>query len=168
MGPVIYSASPFRAFLPTLGTIAFMFLIAIIGLASAFLNRKQGRGARIGLGIAGGFLLIAGLVLAGFTLVSLIGGQKTVTVMLNDKTIAEDNCGDNGETCARYVLETSAGTGAYDFNVPLEAYDRVQVNTCYQFSYFPRHGLFSEPSAGTGAYQQVDQVTRIQAAAGCQ
>ncbi|HEX2698022.1 MAG TPA: hypothetical protein VHM28_09955 [Anaerolineales bacterium] len=164
MDTVIYSASPFQAFLPTFGTIAFMLLIAVVGLASAFLNRNQGRGARIGLGIAGGFLLIAGCVFAAITLIAITNGQKTVSAMLNDKIVAHDNCGDNGSTCTRYVLETTTGSNAYDFNVPQSAYDKAQTGTCYKFTYFPKKGLFSEPSTGSGSYQQVDQVTRIEIA----
>jgi len=164
MGTVIYFASPFQAFLPTFGTIAFVLLIAIAGLLSALLNRRQSRGARLGLGIAGGFLLIAGCAFAAFTLVSLQSGQKTVSAMLNEKTTAQDNCGDDGGTCTRYVLETSAGPDAYDFNVASEAYDKAVVHTCYTFTYYPKRGLFSEPSSSTGSYHQVDQVTRIEAA----
>ncbi len=159
MGTVIYSASSFQAFLPTFGTIAFMLLIAVVGLASAFLNRNQGRGARVGLGIAGGFLLIAGGVTAIFTLFTMMGGQKTVNVLLNNKREAVDNCGDNN-TCTRLVLETQGGASYYDFTVPQGAFDKTEEGQCYQVTYYPSTGLFSPPS-NSASYTATSNVTQI-------
>jgi len=159
MGTVIYSASSFQAFLPTFGTIAFMLLIAAVGLASAFLNRNQSRGARIGLGIAGGFLLIAGGATAIFTLFTMMGGQKTVNVLLNNKREAADNCGD-GDTCTRLVLETQAGSNFYDFSVPQSAFDKTEEGQCYQVTYYPSTGLFS-PSSDSASYTSTSNVTQI-------
>jgi len=163
MGTVIYSTSQFQAFLPTFGTIAFILVIAVFGLGSAFLNRNQRRGSRVGIGIAGGFLLVVGCVFAVLTFFTIMNGHKTVNVLLNSKTIAHDNNG-NGQTTTRFVLETNRGNDLYDFNVPQNAYDKANVNTCYQITYFPRTALFSDPPTGNGSYQQVDAVTNVEIA----
>ncbi len=161
MGTVIYSASPIQTFLGSLGTILLIFVLGLGGIAMAFLQRKQARGTRILMGAVGGFLLIVACAFAAFAFLSASSGVQTVTANLDRKTIAQDNCGDNGETCARYVLETSTGANSYDFNVPQDAYDKAQVNTCYKFSYYPNKGLFAN---NTGSYQQINNIARIETA----
>jgi hypothetical protein len=161
MGTVIYSASPFQAFFGALGTIALIFVLGVAGIAAAVIQQKQARGTRIIMGAVGGFLLIVACVYSAVTFLSASNGVQTITANLDKKTIAYDNCGDNGETCARYVLETSSGTNAYDFNVPQDAYDKAQENTCYKFTYYPNKGLFANNS---GTYQQINSVARIETA----
>jgi hypothetical protein len=161
MGSVIYSASPFQAFLGTFETVFFIFVISLVGVGIAFFKRNQSRSARLLVGVLGGFLLIVSLITAAFTLISVTKGALTVTANLNNKTIAKDICGDNGETCERYVLETTKNTIAYDFNVPQDAYDKAQLNTCYKFTYFPNKGLFSND---TNSYQQINNVSSIETA----
>jgi hypothetical protein len=161
MGTVIYSASPFQAFLGTFETVPIIFVIGLLGIGLAIFRRNQGRSARLLLGILGIFLLIASFVTAAFTLTSVSNGAQTVTANLNNKTIAEDNCGDNGETCQRFVLETVSNAIAYDFNVPQAAYDKTQVNTCYIITYYPNKDLFSNAA---NTYLQINNVSRIETA----
>jgi hypothetical protein len=161
MGTVIYSASPMQAFFAAAGTILFIFGLGIVGIAAAILQRKQARGARLAMGAAGGILVVAGLVYAALTLASAASPTQTVSLNLDKKSIAEDNCGDNGQTCKRYVLEATTDTTAYDFNVPQQAYDKAQVNSCYQFTYYANKGLFA---SSTASYQQINNVARIETA----
>lgn len=160
MGTVIYSTSPLGAYLGTLATLAFIMVIGVVGLAWAVFNRKQGKGARIGAGCAGLFLCAVGALALGYTLLGMLTGTKTATVLVNDKTVAHDNCGDNGQTCDRYVLETSGGQKSYDFTVEKRAFDDVQQGGCYEISYYPATGLFAnnDPSA---LYVASDHVSRI-------
>ncbi len=164
MGAVIYSASPLQAFLPTFGTIAIILVIAVVGLISTFGGRKQGSGSRVGLGIAGGFLLVVGLGYAFLTLLTIVNGHKTVNVLINNKMVAHDNRS-NGGSGTRFVLETSAGPDLYDLNIPENVYNTAEVNTCYRVTYFPKTVIFSDPPTGNGSYQQVDSVTQIEVAA---
>jgi hypothetical protein len=161
MGTVIYSASPMQAFLAAAGTILFIFGLGIAGIAAAILQRKKARGTRLAMGAAGGILLVAGLVYAALTLTSAASPTQSVALNLDKKSIAEDNCGDNGETCKRYVLEATTNTTAYDFNVPQQAYEKAQVNTCYQFTYYANKGLLDNSSA---SYQEINNVARIETA----
>ena len=169
MGTVIYSASPLQAFWSSLTTILFILGIGVVGLGIALFRRNQGRGVRILTGALGVFLVVVGLVYAGLMWVSISSGAQTVAVRLNNKTIAQDNCGDNGGTCTRYVLETDAGNVFYDFNVSSEAYDKAQVDNCYQVTYYASRSPFNV-AADTDSYHQIDAVTRIETAdtAACQ
>lgn len=161
MGTIIFTASPFQAFLGTFEAVLIVFVIGLVGLGIAIFRKKQGRTARIITGFLGILLVMVSFIIAGITLASVSNGVQTVTVSLDNKTIAEDNCGDNGETCKRFVLETTKNAVAYDFNVPQSAYDTVQVNTCYKFTYYPNKGLFSNAA---DSYQQINNVSRIETA----
>lgn len=152
MGTVIYSASPFQALLGSLGAILLLFALGLVGIGLALFRSNQGSGTRVIIGICGGFLLIASLIYAAITLTAASGGTQSVSVSLDNKSIVEDNCGDNGQTCSRYVLEATTSTTAYEFDVAPEVYNKAQVGTCYRFTYFPNKGLFAGDKA---AYQQI-------------
>ena len=162
MGTVIYSASPFQAILGGIGTGLLLVAIGAVGLLVALLRRNQGRGSRIVLGVAGVVLLCAGTSAIAISVVSVSAGARTVAVLLDDKQIVEQSCGDDGSsTCTSYMLETSNRSGAFDFQVPLSAYDLAQPETCYLVSYLPRRSLFG---SGTPGYQRISSVTRIEVA----
>lgn len=167
MGTIIYSASPFQAFLGSLGLILLIFAIGLVGIGIAVFRRGQSRSVRVLTGALGGFLVIASIIVAVISLASVSGGTKMVTLKLDNKRIVEDNCGDNGETCARYALESTTSTTAYEFDVSQDVYNKVQVDTCYSFSYFPGKGLFS---SDTSSFQQIDRIALIESTdpASCQ
>ncbi|HUI89616.1 MAG TPA: hypothetical protein VLX61_12940 [Anaerolineales bacterium] len=160
MGAVIYEASPLQAFLGSFGTILVLGVLGVAGIGMAVFRPRQGRGSRIVSGVLGVFLLTAGCVLAAITFLSFASGARTVTLSLDDKTVATDNCGDNGGTCTRYVLSATTGTNAYDFDVPSEVYDQAQLNSCYQITYYPNTGL-PGLSSDSSSYQRIDNITRI-------
>ena len=162
MGAVIYSASPLRAMLGSFAGVVLFFGIGGIGILAAIFRKSQGKTARIIMGLAGAFLLVVGVILAGYTLVSLSSGTQSVTVYLNDKTTSESPCGDDS-TCTNYILETSAGAEQYDFNVPQDAYNAAQINTCYQIDFYRAKSFFNL-SVETETYHQVNSVTRIEVA----
>ena len=160
MGTVIYSASPLQAFQGLFITVLVMLVLGVVGLAAAIFQPKRGKGARIAMGAASALLLIAGFATAAFTFITISSGAETVAARLNDKTIAQENCGDNGETCARYILETSAGNVAYDFIVNSQAYDLAQVYTCYQVTFYKSKSPLNA-AADANAYQRIETVTNI-------
>ena len=160
MGTVIYSSSALGTFMGTFLTAGFLLVLGVIGLGWAVFNRKQGRGSRIGMAIAGLVLCAAGALTVGFTLVNMFTSTQTATVLVKRKSIATDNCGDNGETCRRFLLETGAGNISYDFTVPQGAYQRVQQGGCYQVTYYPNKGLFAT-DYGTDQYVATAYVTKI-------
>ncbi len=161
MGSVIYSANPIQAFIGPLGTIALLLAIGLVGIGLTILRRKESKRTRLITGVLGGFLIIVSCVFAGITISSITGSTQTVSANLEDKRIAEDNCGDNGETCARYVLETTKNGQAYDFVVPQDAFNKAQLNTCYKFTYYPSKGLFAND---TQSYQLINNTAQIETA----
>lgn len=161
MGTVIYSANPLQSFLGSLGTILFLVALGLVGIGIAAFRRSQGRNSRILLGALGGFLLIVSCVVAGITLTSASSGTETVALHLDNKRVVQDTCGDNGETCPRYVLESTTSSTAYDFNVPQDAYLKAQVDSCYRFTYYPNKGLLANSNP---SFQQIDHVARIETA----
>jgi hypothetical protein len=163
MGTVIYSASPLQAFAGLLGTILFMAGIGAAGLVAAIFQRKQGRGARIAMAVAGVFLLAISCITASFTYVSNVSGAQTIAVHLNDKHIRQESCGNNGETCTRYILETNAGGVSYDFVVNAQAYDLAQINTCYQASFYKSKSPLNV-TADLDTYHRIEAITRIEVA----
>jgi amino acid transporter len=160
MGTVIYEASPFQAFLGSLGTILLLLVIGVVGIGIAIFRRNQRRSTRILTGALGVFLLIVSCVLAAFTLYSFSSGARTVAMRLDNKTIANDNCGDNGETCTRYVLSATTSTNAYDFDVPQSVYQKAKLKVCYQISYYQNMGFYGLWQ-NTGSYQRIDNITSI-------
>jgi hypothetical protein len=159
MGTVIYSASPFQAFLGSSGPVFIIFALGLVAIGLAIFRRRQSRGSRILTGVLGGFLVIVSFVVAVITLISASSGTMKVALNLDDKRIVEDNCGDNGETCARYVLESTTSAAAYEFDVPQYVYEKAKVHTCYDFTYYPIKGLFSND---TTSFQQIDHIALIE------
>jgi hypothetical protein len=160
MGTVIYSASPLQAFQGLVITVLVIVVLGVLGLAAATFQSKRGKGARIAMGIAGSLLLIAGFATAAFTFITISSGAETVSARLNDKTIAQENCGDNGETCARYILETNVGDVAYDFVVNSQTYDLAQANTCYQVTFYKSKSPLNV-AADANNYQRIETITNI-------
>jgi hypothetical protein len=167
MGIVIYSANPFQAFLGSSGPVFFIFALGLVAIGLAIFRRRQSRGSRILIGVLGGFLVVVSFVVAVITLISVSSGTSKISLNLDNKRIVEDNCGDNGETCARYVLESTTSAAAYEFDVPRYVYEKVKVHTCYEFTYYPNKGLFSNDAT---SFQQIDHIALIETAdtASCQ
>jgi hypothetical protein len=163
MGTVIYEASPFQAFLGSIGTTLLLVVLGVTAIGMSVFRSKDSRFTRVSTGLAGAFLLLISCGLAALTLFSLSNGARTVVLELNDKTIAADNCGDNGETCNRYVLSAATSTNTYDFDVPYDVYNKIQLNGCYQLTYYPNTGFYGL-WLNTSSYQRIDNITRIAAA----
>jgi hypothetical protein len=159
MGTVIYSANPAQAFLGTLAAVAVLGLVGLLGIGTAVFRRNQGRTARILSGGLGALLLIAGCAVALITLGTVVGGSQTMAVRFDNKSVAQDSCGDNGETCARYVLSATTRAGAVDFDVPQAAYEQAQLHVCYNISFYGNKG-----GSSPGSYQLINSVTRIETA----
>ena len=106
MSTVIYSTSPFQAFLWTFVGLG---IVVVIGLGAgipAVFNRKAKPLTRIATIVAGLICLAAGVIGIGFTLFSMNGNAQHVTLMLNKKEMAQESCG-NGDTCSHPQLSIS-------------------------------------------------------------
>jgi hypothetical protein len=165
MENLIYSVSPLRAFSGGIFLIAFLLLLGGVGALWAVFKRKEKPLPRIAMGCSSLVLLAASVGLMINFLITFQTGDKTVIVHINDKDIVESNCGDNGSTCTSYVLETNAGTKLYDFSVAREAYEKVEVESCYQFTYYPGRSLlgrYLQETDYSDTYESVSTITRIE------
>jgi hypothetical protein len=137
---------------------ALIFGLGLVAIGFAVFRRTLSGRVRVLTGMLGGLLVMVGFAHAAITLLSLSSETRVVVLNLDSKRIVEDSCGDTGETCARYVLESTTGTTAYEFDVSVDVYNKAQVNACYNISYYPQKGLFASDAS---AYQQIDQIALI-------
>jgi hypothetical protein len=163
MGEVIYSTTSWQTFFWSFVIILVLGVLGLIGVLNGIFRRKEKTFVRIVRGCAGIFLWVIGLAFAFVVFRSITSGSKTITVHLNDKQIATDNCGD-GDTCKRYVLETQSGTNFVDIDVNETAYNKAQIDSCYAVTYFSGKGFFGG-SESENSYQSIHNVTRIEAVA---
>src|SRR5690349_23495415 len=156
MDPVIYSASPFQAFLGNIGVVAFMLFLGVAGAGWAAFNRRESKVARIAAGCASVVLLVAGAATAFFSVTSALNGDRTVTVSVDRKREVTSNC-ENGP-CTSLVLETHDGSNYYDFTVVSSAYDRAEEGACYDVTYYPARS--GEQAVNT--YEATSRITKIE------
>ena len=163
MGEVIYATSSLKAFLSSFIVILVLGILGLVGVLNGIRRRHEKPFVRFARGCAGVFLWIVAGVFAFVIFRSVTSGAKTITIHLNDKQVAQGNCGD-GDTCTRYVLETQSGSVFYDFEVNEEAYNKAQIDTCYAVTYFSGAGFFGNAET-VNSYQSISTVTRIETAA---
>jgi hypothetical protein len=163
MGEVIYSTTSWQTFFWPFVVILVLGILGVVGVLNGIFRRKEKTFVRIARGCAGIFLCMIGAVFAFVVFRSITSGSKVITVHLNDKQIATDNCGD-ADTCTRYVLETQSGTNFYDVEVNESAYNKAQIDSCYAVTYFSGNGFFGT-SETKNSYRSISNVTRVETAA---
>jgi hypothetical protein len=174
MDNVIYSASPLQAFLYTILVIIFFFVLGGGGFVLALIRTKSKRKKghdnfeRVALGCASIILLLAGVLTAFVSFNTYMTGDKTVIVSLDNKRVVESNCGTNKRlrTCTSYVLETHSGQKYIDFTVPKEVWEKIEENSCYQFTYYPPQSLLGKylQEDISNSYESASSITRIERA----
>jgi len=162
MGTVVYSTSPFQAFLWTFVGLGILVLIGLGAGIPALFDRKAKMLNRIATIVAGLIALAAELVGIGFTLLSMNSNAQHVSLLLNKREIVRESCGDNGDTCEHPQISMQDASGKdYEFRVAQKAYDATQENHCYAVTYYPNKGLTNmngtEPS-----YIYSEYVTQIE------
>lgn len=174
MDNLIYSASPFQAFLINIITIVFFFLLGGGGIILALLRTRtrnkqkktQENFERIGLGCASVILLLAGVLITFVSFNTFVTGDITVTTIVDDKRITERNCGNRKffRTFTNYVLETHTEQKFIDFTVPQEVWEKIETNTCYQFTYYPPQSLLGDylQEDVSDSYESAGSITKIE------
>jgi hypothetical protein len=165
MENLIYSASPLRAFSGGIFLIIFMFVLGGVAILWALFKRREKPLPRIAMGCSSLVLLLASVGLAINFMFTLQSGDKTVVVHVNEMDIVESRCGDNGGTCTRYVIESNEGIKLYDFSVAKDAYEKIEVESCYQFTYYPARSLFGaylQETDYSDSYESASTITRIE------
>lgn len=162
MGTVVYSTSPFQAFLWTFVGLGILVLVGLGAGIPALFDRKAKMLSRIATIVAGLIALAAGLVGIGFTLLSMNSNAQHVSLLLDKKQVVQESCGDNGETCEHPQISMQDASGKdYEFRVAQKAYDATQENQCYAVTYYPNKGLANMNGTDAG-YVYSEYVTKIE------
>ena len=111
MGTVVYSTSPFQAFLWTFVGLGILVLIGLGAGIPALFDRKAKMLNRIATIVAGLIALAAGLVGIGFTLLSMNSNAQHISLLLNKREIVRESCGDNGDTCEHPQISMQDASG---------------------------------------------------------
>lgn len=165
MDTLIYSASPLNAFSGSLFMLAFFFLLGGFSVISAIFSRRQKTLSRIGQGIAGLALLLAGVGSAIATYNTYQNGDATVLVTVEEKRVVKRNCDNATRTCIDYAAETTDGQKYYVFNLNQDVWDKLEENSCYRFTYYPAKSLFGEylqESEYESLYETTGNISRIE------
>jgi hypothetical protein len=165
MDNVIYTASPLRAFSGLIFMTLFFFVLGLVGAFTGILGRRDHILKRLGAGCAGLVLLLSGVVLVITTYRSYQTGERSVFLRVEEKNEVVRNCDSPGSTCRDYVVEGNTDRVYYTFGVGKDVWDRIEVNGCYQFTYYPPKSLLGEylqDPEYTGMYESSSSFTRIE------
>lgn len=143
---VIYSASPFGAFSSTLIYIGFFFALGFGNLLLAFLTRrrKRRRGSDYVMGCLSIFLIVVGIAVSIATYNSFQNGDETVRVKVDEKNIVKRNCKSITRVCTDYVVEATDGHKYYDFALHESVWENIEINACYNLTYYPPKPLLGD------------------------
>ena len=162
MGEVVYGTSSLEVVGAVLAVILVLFLVGLWGVINGIRRKHENMFLRIARGCAGVFFWLLALVFMGFVYFSLIAGSKTMTVQVNDKEISTSICVVSGDTC--YVLNAQSNSRYVNLVVNEDAYNKVEIDSCYLITYFSVDGLFNTPN-NNFSDNTIDTVTRIETAA---
>jgi hypothetical protein len=161
MGTIVYSTSPFQAFLWTFVGLGVLVLLGLFVGVSTFFDRKAKVFSRIATIAASVIMLAIGCVGLGFTYISMNGNAVKVSLLLDKKQVVQESCGNEGDTCEHNQLSMHDSTGKdYEFRVPQKAYDATEENQCYAVTYYPNKGLKNMNGTDSG-YIYSEYVTEI-------
>ena len=165
MDTVIYSASPLRAFSGLMFLTVFFFVLGLVGALTGIFRRRDHILKRLGAGCAGVVLLLAGVVMVITTYRSYQSGDKTVLLRVEEKNEVVRNCDSPGGTCRDYVVEGNTDGVYYTFGLGKDVWDIIEVDACYQFTYYPPKSLLGEylqDPQYAGLYESASSFTRIE------
>jgi hypothetical protein len=163
---IIYSASALGAFSNSLIYIGIFFFLGLGGLLLNYLpkrKRKEKFLKRHSLGCLSILILFFGVTVAIATYNTYKGGDKTVHVQVLEKEVVTRKC--NKSYCTYYEVETTDGEKLYLFGLEKDTWEKMQVNSCYQFTYYPLKPLLAdylqEDSQYPSLYEPTGHITLI-------
>ena len=165
MDTVIYTASPLRAFSGLIFMTVFFFALALLSAWTSISGRRDHILKRLGVGCAGIILLLSGVVLVITGYQSYVNGDKTVILRVEEKNEVVRNCDAPGGTCTDYVVEGNTEGVYYTFGLSKDLWNQMEVNSCYQFTYYPPKSLLGEylqDPAVANTFESASSFTRIE------
>lgn len=145
MDTVVYSASPLGAFSSSLLYIGFFFACGLVGLLLVFLTRSRRRKRKAGdyaLVFLSLLMIFFGALIAIATFNTYRSGDKTVRVQVMEKRETRVKC--NKFYCMEYRVEATDGRKIYAFGLDEATWDKMEENSCYQFTYYPLKPLLAD------------------------
>lgn len=141
----LYSASPLGAFSTSLIYIGIFFILGFGNLLLVFLTRKARKKRQVGnyvTVIISIFVILIGVASTVVTFNTYINGDKTVLVQALEKREVTVKCGKY--YCTEYNVETTDGEKFYVFGLSKETWNEIEVEACYQFTYYPLKPLLAD------------------------
>jgi hypothetical protein len=68
----------------------------------------------------------------------------------------------NRQLCTDYTAETTNGAKFYNFRLKEKIWDVIEVETCYQFTYFPAEVKMQAGSQYPSMYEPTGEITQIE------
>lgn len=164
---IIYSASPLEAFSASILVVAFLLGLGVVGALSAVFRKKESTFVRVILAGAGVVLMLTGVAAAVSSFMSYQTGDKVAVLRVEQKNEVESNC-DNGGICLTYTVEATDGGKLFVFEIPKDAWDKVEIGACYEFTYYSAQPLLGGTLSGSDfidSYETVAVTMRIVRAA---
>jgi hypothetical protein len=163
---IIYSASALGAFSSSLIYIGFFFFLGLGGLLLNYLpkrKRKEKFLKRHSLGCLSILILFFGVTTTIATYNTFTGGDKTVHVQVLEKEEVTRKC--NKSYCTYYEVEATDGAKLYLFGLEKDTWEKMEVEACYQFTYYPLKPLLAdylqEDSQYPSLYEPTGYITLI-------
>jgi len=163
---IIYSASALGAFSSSLIYIAIFFILGFGNLLVLFLTRSRRKKRKMEnyvLGFLSILIIFFGVLTSIATFNTYQNGDKTIRVRAVEKREVTVKC--NKYYCTEYNVETTDGEKFYVFGLEKETWDNVEVNSCYQFTYYPLKpllaGYLQEENQYPSLYETTGHITLI-------
>lgn len=157
---IIYSASPLGAFSSSLIYIAVFFILGFGNLLILFLTRSRRKRRKMGnyvLGFLSVLIIFFGVLTSIATFNTYQSGDKTVRVQAMEKREITTKC--NKYYCTEYSVETTDGEKFYVFGLEKDTWGKIEVNSCYQFTYYPLKPLLADYLQEENAYPSLYETT---------
>ncbi|NJN79324.1 MAG: hypothetical protein HC797_01990 [Anaerolineales bacterium] len=162
-----------QAFLGNFITAGICLLLGVGGFWLALYRTKKKRKKtqenieRVALGCVSIIILLTSVIIAGGAFNDFQTGDETRVVIVDDKQEVTSNCGTIKRrfiTCKSYILETHMGQVYYDFSVPEEIWEQINVNACYQITYYETKALLEKylQEDVPKTYYAISLVTKIE------
>jgi len=156
---IIYSASALGAFSGSLIYIVIFFILGFGNLLLLLLPRRRKK-RKIGdyvVGFISILIIFFGVLLSISTFNSYQNGDKTVQVTALEKRETTVKC--NKYYCTEYNVETTDGEKFYVFGLEKDIWEKVEVNSCYQFTYYPIKPLLADYLQQENPYPNLYETT---------
>jgi hypothetical protein len=128
--------------------------------ALALFDRKESVSKKVVTVFLGMIILATGILIMLGSYRQYQSGEKTILVQALEKRESTGWC--NRSLCTDYIAETSDGEKRYLFNLKEKIWEKVEVDSCYRFTFFPFQPLFNTAYQYPSLYETTGEITRIE------